>query len=86
VENLWVLSEVFAQIGRFPTDVFDAVLRRLFTYVLPVAFLATIPAKALLGKASGAFLLFAAAWAFAFFVLSRLFWRFALRHYTSASS
>jgi ABC-2 type transport system permease protein len=54
--------------------------------VLPVAFLATIPAKALLGKASGAFLLFAAAWAFAFFVLSRLFWRFALRHYTSASS
>jgi ABC-2 type transport system permease protein len=86
VENLWVLSEVFAQIGRFPTDVFDAVLRRLFTYVLPVAFLATIPAKALLGKASGAFLLFAAAWAFSFFVASRLFWRFALRSYTSASS
>lgn len=86
VENLWVLSDVFAQIGRFPTDVFDAVLRRVFTYVLPVAFLATIPAKALLGKASGGFLLFATAWALTFFIASRLFWKFALRSYTSASS
>ncbi len=86
VENLWVLSDVFAQIGRFPTDVFDAVLRRLFTYVLPVAFLATIPAKALLGKASSGFLLFATLWALAFFIAGRLFWRFALRSYTSASS
>ena len=86
VENLWVLSDVFAQIGRFPTDVFDAVLRRIFTYVLPVAFLATIPAKALLGKASSGFLLFATVWALAFFIVGRLFWRFALRSYTSASS
>ncbi|MFQ3609929.1 MAG: ABC-2 family transporter protein [Fimbriimonadales bacterium] len=86
VENLWVLSEVFAQIGRFPTDVFDAVLRRVFTYVLPVAFLATIPAQALLGKASAGFLWFAVGWALTFFVAGRLLWRFALRSYTSASS
>jgi ABC-2 type transport system permease protein len=86
VENLWVLSEVFAQIGRFPTDVFDRVLRRVFTYVLPVAFLATIPTQALLGKASAGFLWFAAAWAIGFFVMGRVFWKFALRSYTSASS
>ncbi len=86
VENLWVLSDVFAQIGRFPTDVYDRILRRVFTYVLPVAFLATIPAKALLGKASPGFLLFALVWAVGFFVAGRLFWRFALRSYTSASS
>lgn len=86
VENLWVLSDVFAQIGRFPTDVFDRVLRRVFTYVLPIAFLATIPAKALLGKASAGFLGFAVAWAVAFFVAGRLLWKFALRSYTSASS
>ncbi|MCS7300209.1 MAG: ABC-2 family transporter protein [Fimbriimonadales bacterium] len=86
VENLWVLSDVFAQIGRFPTDVFETMLRRLFTYVLPIAFLATIPAKALLGKASAGFLWFAVAWALVFFVTGRLFWRFALRSYTSASS
>lgn len=86
VENLWVLSEVFAQIGRFPTDVFDRVLRRVFTYVLPIAFLATIPAKALLGKASAGFLWFAVAWALVFFIAGRMFWKFALRSYTSASS
>lgn len=86
VENLWVLSDVFAQIGRFPTDVFDRILRRVFTYVLPIAFLATIPTKALLGKASAGFLVFALLWAVGFFVAGRLFWRFALRSYTSASS
>lgn len=86
VENLWVLSEVFTQIGRFPTDVFDAVLRRVFTYMLPVAFLATIPTKALLGKASPAFLVFAVVWGVSFFIAGRAFWRFALRSYTSASS
>ncbi|MFN3690016.1 MAG: ABC-2 family transporter protein, partial [Fimbriimonadales bacterium] len=77
---------VFAQIGRFPTDVFDRVLRRVFTYVLPIAFLATIPTKALLGKASPGFLVFAVVWALGFFIAGRLFWKYALRSYTSASS
>ncbi len=86
VENLWVLSDVFTQIGRFPTDVFETLLRRVFTYVLPIAFLATIPTKALLGKASAEFLGFAAVWALVFFVAGRVFWRYALRSYTSASS
>jgi ABC-2 type transport system permease protein len=66
--------------------VFDRVLRRVFTYVLPVAFLATIPTQALLGKASVSFLWFAVAWAVGFFVMGRAFWKFALRSYTSASS
>lgn len=86
VDNLWALSEVFTQIGRFPTDVFDAVLRRVFTYLLPVAFLATIPTKALLGKATPSFLLFSVLWGVGFFVMGRIFWRYALRSYTSASS
>lgn len=86
VENLWVLTDVFVQIGRFPTDIFDAILRRVFMYVIPIAFLATIPSKALLGKTDLSFLGFAVLWAVGFFVASRLFWRFALRSYTSASS
>ncbi|MDM7462004.1 MAG: ABC-2 family transporter protein [bacterium] len=86
VENLWVLSDVFAQIGRFPTDVFERALRRVFTYILPIAFLATIPTKALLGKVSAGFLVFALVWSVVFFVAGRLFWKFALRSYTSASS
>lgn len=86
VENLWVLSDVFMQIARFPTDVFDLILRRVFTYLLPIAFLATIPTKALLNKADLGFLWFAVLWAVGFFAFSRFFWRFALRFYTSASS
>lgn len=86
VENLWVLTDVFVQIGRFPTDIFDTILRRVFMYIIPIAFLATIPSKALLGKTDLSFLSFAILWALGFFIASQLFWRFALRSYTSASS
>jgi len=52
-----------------------------FTFVVPVAFLTTVPAEAMLvvsSLAGGAGVL---AW-----VLWRVFWQFALRFYTSASS
>jgi ABC-2 type transport system permease protein len=86
VENLWVLSDVFVQVARFPTDIFDQILRRLFTYILPIAFLATIPTKTLLGKLEPGFIIFATFWALGFFLFSRFFWRFALKSYASASS
>ena len=58
----------------------------LFTFVLPVAFLTTVPAELLLGRVAAPMLLLGLALAGGFFVAARTFWLFALRHYTSASS
>ncbi|MEO1003914.1 MAG: ABC-2 family transporter protein [Cyanobacteria bacterium J06638_7] len=72
--------------GRYPVSAYPSGLRTLFTLVLPLAFLTTVPAEALLGRltpAGGVISLLVAALALA---ISRLFWRFALRFYTSASS
>ena len=72
--------------GRFPITAYPPGLRLLLTLVLPVAFLTTVPAEAILGRASGPWALAAFGVAALSFAISRNFWHFALRHYTSASS
>ncbi|MEB3350222.1 MAG: ABC-2 family transporter protein [Cyanobacteriota bacterium] len=72
--------------GRYPISAYPAGLRRLFTLVLPVAFLTTVPAEAILGRAHPTRALAALAMATVLLLVCRWFWRFALRFYTSASS
>ncbi len=72
--------------GRYPISAYPVRLRSLLTLVLPVAFLTTVPAEAILGRgsiATGAASLLVASLCL---LLCRLFWRHALRFYTSASS
>lgn len=71
--------------GRFPIGAYPAVYRLIFTFVVPVAFLTTVPAEALLQRSSSTWLLVAPVVAAVAFVCARLFWRRALRSYTGAS-
>jgi len=85
----WNVTEVLRaalSAGRYPISAYPPGLRTLFTVVLPVAFLTTVPAEAILGRASSPWLLLSLAVAAGSLLLSRWFWRFALRDYTSASS
>ena len=61
-------------------------LRLMFTLVLPVAFLTTVPAQVLLGDAATPMVLMGCGLSALFFAAARAFWLFALRSYTSASS
>ncbi|MEB3324031.1 MAG: ABC-2 family transporter protein [Cyanobacteriota bacterium] len=72
--------------GRYPISAYPQSLRLLFTLVIPVAFLTTVPAEAILGRPSWPWLLAGAGMASGCFALSRWFWRLALRFHTSASS
>ncbi|MEB3317680.1 MAG: ABC-2 family transporter protein [Cyanobacteriota bacterium] len=85
----WNATEVLRAIltaGRYPITAYPQPLRLLFTVVIPVAFLTTVPAEAILGRPSWPWLLAGAGMAAACFALSRGFWRLALRFHTSASS
>jgi ABC-2 type transport system permease protein len=86
VDNLWVLGESVLQVSRYPVDIYPGALQRLFVWVVPLAFLATIPARQLVVGLDPAMLALGVLWASVALLVSRLFWRFALRHYTSASS
>lgn len=72
--------------GRYPISAFPSAVRRFFTMVLPVAFLTTVPAEAILGRLTLPWLLLSLMVACIGLALSRAFWQFALRFYTSASS
>jgi ABC-2 type transport system permease protein len=87
LENVLVIfSTVFGSAGRWPVTIFPGWLRAFLTFVVPVAFAVTVPAQALTGTLVGGTALAALAVAALFFAVARLFWRFALRHYTGASA
>ncbi|MEW5883061.1 MAG: ABC-2 family transporter protein [Armatimonadota bacterium] len=86
VDNLWVLGDLAIALARYPIDIFGSAAKALLTFVLPLAFLASVPVRILSGASGAVWLLLSAGWAVVFFLVARWFWRFALRHYTSASS
>jgi len=86
VDNLSFLFLSLYDAARWPADVFPAVLRVVFTFVVPLAVLTTIPAQALLGRIGPVQVAAAAAGAAAFALLSRLVWLRSIGRYTSASS
>ena len=86
LENVMELLFTFYEAGRFPVNVFPAWVRALLTFVVPIAFITTVPASVLLGRLTGEFVLYAIGVAAILFTVSALFWRFAVRHYSSASS
>ena len=72
--------------GRYPVSFFPGVVRALLTFVVPVAFATTFPVDALLGRADLRLLLAGALLAVFGLVATHLFWNYAVRHYSSASS
>jgi ABC-2 type transport system permease protein len=86
VENIIELFWGFYRAGQFPISVFPGWVRLFFTFVIPIAFITTVPAQAFTGKLEGNTVWVALGLAVGLLALSRWFWRFALRSYTSASS
>ena len=78
----------FLQIARYPDVIFPRVFRLIFGWFIPVIIVANIPAKLLIKplETPAWLMLHLVVAASIALVLSRVFWRFALRHYSSASS
>jgi ABC-2 type transport system permease protein len=78
----------FLNIARYPDVIYPRLFRFIFSWLIPVVIVANIPARVLikpLGHPLWLMFHLIVAASIAFW-LSRLFWRFALRHYSSASS
>jgi ABC-2 type transport system permease protein len=86
VDNLWVLSESITQIARYPLDIYGSGLQRLLTFAIPLGLLSTVPARQLVRGFNLGMVGLGLVWAVAALLLSRAFWRYAMRHYSSASS
>ena len=87
IYNITFVLRSMLEAGKYPLDAYPARFQVFFTFVIPVAFLTTIPARAVVGAVFSPELFGAAvALGLALLAVSRAFWRFALRFYTSASS
>lgn len=86
VDNLWVLGESVMQVARYPLDIYGVTMQRIFIYVVPLAFVATIPARQLVKGFDPGSIAIGVVWTAAAMTAARLFWRRALRSYASASS
>ena len=84
--NVTHAMHALLEAGRYPVSAYPPAYRVFFTFVLPVAFMTTVPADALLGRTSSGWVVGALLIAALLLVLARLFWLYALRFYTSASS
>ena len=85
----WNATEVlrsFLYIGRFPLNSFSFSLRIFFSIFIPIAFITTIPSEVFLGLAQLWEILLELVVSAIFLIVSRRFWKFALKYYTSASS
>jgi ABC-2 type transport system permease protein len=86
IYNVTEVLRGFLEAGRFPMAAYPVAYRFFFTFIVPVAFLTTVPAEAMLGRGDIVWIAEAGILAIALLFASRYFWQFALRFYTSASS
>jgi ABC-2 type transport system permease protein len=84
VGNIMELIYTFFEAGRFPVTAFPTWVQIVLTFIVPIAFITTVPAQAVLGGLRPAGVVTGLAIAAVLFAVSRAFWRYALRHYTSA--
>ena len=86
IDNITELFSAIYETGRFPVSVYPGWMRGVLTFVIPIAFITTFPAAAVLGQAKTHLLLVSIIIAALLLTGSVLFWRLALRYYSSASS
>lgn len=85
VLTTWVFDGVF-QMARYPITLYPGWLRLVLTWIVPVGIMTTVPAQALSGDLSWAWLLGSAVMAAVMLVGSSVLFRRGARRYASASS
>ncbi|MGC4192595.1 MAG: ABC-2 family transporter protein [Thermomicrobiales bacterium] len=83
---LVIFGTTFDQAGRWPIGIYPGWLKGTLTFIIPIAFVVTVPAEALSGRVNALTVLGACVPAAAFLLGARWFWSYGLKHYTGASA
>jgi ABC-2 type transport system permease protein len=86
INNIAAVVEPFMGLARMPSDVYRGLVKPILTYGLPVAAIATLPSKALLGVLEPGVVPYQVGLTALLLWASHRFWHYSLRRYTSASS
>ena len=86
VDHSIMVYRDLTSMARVPLEVYSQPVRIFLTYLIPIGFMITAPAKTLLGLLTPPTFLFSLLLASCFLFLSLRLWRYALSQYSSASS
>ena len=86
IENILVIFQTMYEAGRWPIGIYPYWLKFILTFIVPIAFAITVPARALTGRLTTEALTLDVGLAVVMLVVSRLFWRIGLRNYSGASA
>jgi len=87
--NVFNFNDIFDRLlsaGRYPVDIFKGRIKWFFLYIIPLGLVGTFSTEILFGKLRPLSLIFAGFALVLTTLVSEFFWRFALKHYQSASS
>ena len=82
---IWLYRDL-SGLARFPVSMYIEPLKLALFFLVPVGMMVTIPAEVLINVQPTYSIAVALAIGTGFFAFSLYFWKFALRHYSSASS
>ncbi|MFZ5376449.1 MAG: ABC transporter permease [Patescibacteria group bacterium] len=86
IDNLiWIYRDT-TRMGQYPVKIYQQPLKAILSFVIPVAFMMTIPAEALLGVKPSYSLSLTFSIGLSTFLLSLFVWKKSLKKYSSASS
>jgi ABC-2 type transport system permease protein len=86
VDNAMMIYRYTSGMGRVPIGIYTNIIQWLLMVVMPIGIIFTIPAQALVGEVSWLLAIGVLCVASGFLFGSLWLWRYALQHYTSASS
>ena len=86
IENVTMIFNLFYETGRYPVEIFPFWLRQALTFIFPIAFITTVPARAITGRETSWLTWVAPAVAIIAVLAASKFWRVGLSRYSSASS
>lgn len=85
----WGSNNIFYRLQdttQFPLTIYRGFARMIFTIIIPVFFVTTVPVQLLLGKANLIWLFWSILAASGALLVARTIWRFTVKSYSSASS
>lgn len=72
--------------NNMPMGIYNKWIQRIGVFIIPIFIISNFPSKFLLGEMNPVYLVWAVVAPVMFMILVRMFWNFAIRNYTSASS
>ncbi|MFH0937420.1 MAG: ABC-2 family transporter protein [Candidatus Daviesbacteria bacterium] len=86
VDHAIMMYRDFTSMGKIPIDVYRYPISAIFSTIIPIGVMMTLPAKALMGLASPQAIVISLAIGISVFYLSLKYWNYAVTKYSSASS